>query len=101
MAVKLTHLQLIYGIAGAREKFEALTIHLIRSVRPHAETVRIVRGDGGIDAHEGSLADPAGVDVFQMKFFPNAIGESQKSQIRESFSTIASGTRFKAKSWTL
>ena len=57
MSVKLTHLQLIYGIAGAREQFEDLTIQLIRSVRSKAETIRIVKGDGGIDAHEGSLAN--------------------------------------------
>jgi hypothetical protein len=48
MAVKLTHLKLIYGNAGAREKFEELATHLIRSERPDVERIRIVRGDGGI-----------------------------------------------------
>ena len=42
--------------------------------------MRIVRGDGGIDAHEGSLADPAGVDVYQVKCFPHGLGESQKTR---------------------
>jgi len=101
MAVKLTDLQLIYGAAGARDKFEDLAVHLIRSERPVAEWVRIVRGDGGIDAHEGSLADPAGVDVFQVKFFPTGIGDSQKNQIRDSFNTAHDSKKFKAKSWTL
>jgi hypothetical protein len=101
MSVKLTHLQLIYGIAGAREQFEDLTIQLIRSVRPKAETIRIVKGDGGIDAHEGSLADKTGIDVYQMKFFPIAIGESQKAQIRDSFTTARKSDKFKAKTWTL
>jgi hypothetical protein len=101
MAVKLTHLQLNYGAAGARDKFEDLAVHLIRSERPDAERVRIVRGDGGIDAHDGSLADPAGVDVFQVKFFPAGIGDSQKSQIRDSFNTARDSRKFKAKSWTL
>jgi len=101
MAIKLTHLQLIYGPAGAREKFEELAVHLIRSERPEVERIRIVRGDGGIDAHEGCLADPAGVDVYQVKFFPEAIGDSQKAQIRDSFTRICTNKDFKAKTWTL
>jgi hypothetical protein len=101
MVTKLAYLQLIYGVAGAREKFEDLAVHPIRSERPDAERVRIVRGDGGIDAHEGSLADPTGVDIFQVKFFTDGIGESQKAQIRESFNTVKGGTVFKARSWTL
>jgi hypothetical protein len=101
MAVKLTHLQLIYGVAGARENFEDLTVQLIRSERPDAERVRIVRGDGGIDAHDGSLADPSGVDVFQVKFFPDGIGDSQKGQIRDSFSTVRDSKKFKTRRWTL
>lgn len=101
MAVKLTHLQLIYGVAGAREKFEELTAHLIRSERPDAERIRIVRGDGGIDAHEGNLTDPAGVDVYQIKFFPNGIGDSQKAQSRDSFNRVRESNTFTTKSWTL
>lgn len=65
MAVELTHLQLIYGVAGAREKFEDLCTHLIRSQHPHLERVRIVRGDGGIDAHEGGLTSTEGIDVLK------------------------------------
>jgi hypothetical protein len=101
MAVKLTHLQLIYGVAGAREKFEDLAVHLIRSERPDAGRVRIVHGDGGIDAHEGSLADPGGVDVFQIKFFPDGVGDSQKAQIRDSFKRTVEATAYKARTWTL
>jgi hypothetical protein len=101
MAVKLTHLLLLYGTAGAREQFENLVVQLIRSERPDAQRIRIVRGDGGIDAHEGSLADPAGVDVFQVKFFPDGIDNSQKAQIRDSFATARDSTKFKTRSWTL
>lgn len=101
MAVKLTHLQLIYGVAGAREKFEELTAHLIRSEHSDAERIRIVRGDGGIDAHEGNLTDPAGVDVYQIKFFPDGIGDSQKAQIRDSFNRVRESNVFTTKSWTL
>jgi hypothetical protein len=101
MAVKLTHLQLIYGVAGAREKFEELIAHLIRSERPDTERIRIVRGDGGIDAHEGNLTEPAGVDVYQIKFFPDGIGDSQKAQIRDSFNRVRESNAFTTKSWTL
>jgi hypothetical protein len=101
MAVKLTDLRLIYGVAGAREKFEDLTVQLIRSERPDAERVRIVRGDGGIDAHDGSITDPSGVDVFQVKFFPDGVGEAQKKQIRDSFSTARDSTKFRTRSWTM
>lgn len=101
MALKLTHLQLIYGAAGAREKFEELAAHLIRSERPDTERIRIVHGDGGIDAHEGALSDPEGVDVYQTKFFPDGVGDSQKAQIRDSFNRTGENKDFRTKSWTL
>lgn len=101
MAVKLTHLQLIYGVAGAREKFEELTVQLLHSQYPDVERIRIIRGDGGIDAHQGALTDTNGIDVFQIKFFPDGIGDSQQKQIRESFKRICDNNAFKSKSWTL
>ena len=101
MVHKLTHLQLIYGAAGAREKFEELTAHLIRSESPDTDRVRIVRGDGGVDAHDGALSDPLGVDVYQIKFFPERIGDSQKAQIRRSFNRARKNKDFRMKSWTL
>lgn len=101
MEVKLTHLQQIYGVPGAREKFEELTAHLIRSERPDAERIRIFRGDGGIDVHEGALSNPAGVDVYQMKFFPDGLDDSQKAQIRDSFHRAAENKDFRMKTWTL
>ncbi len=101
MVVKLTHLILHYGEAGAREQFDELAAYLIRSERPDVERIRIVHGDGGIDAHEGALSDPAGVDVFQMKFFPDGIGDSQKAQIRKSFKSARENKNCRTKSWTL
>lgn len=101
MTVNLRHLEILYGTMGAREKFEEMAGHLVRSQHPNAERVRIVRGDGGIDAHDGGLADPAGVDVFQMKFFPVGIDESQRGQIRDSFKRARDSKDFKTKSWTL
>ncbi len=101
MAVKLTDLQLIYGIAGAREKFEDLCAHLIRAEHPNLERVRIVRGDGGIDAHKGKLTSAEGIDIYQIKFFPAGISESQKNQIRESFKTICQANGLTINTWTL
>jgi hypothetical protein len=101
MPVNLRHLEILYGLVGARDKFEEMTIHLIRSKHPTARRVRIVRGDGGIDAHDGSLADPDGVDVFQIKYFPISIDESQRNQIRESFKRVRESKDFTTKSWTL
>jgi hypothetical protein len=101
MAISLRYLEILYGTAGAREKFEEMATHLIRSQHPSVERVRIHKGDGGIDAHDGRLSDPAGVDVFQVKYFPVQLGESQKSQIRESFKRARESQEFRAKSWTL
>lgn len=97
MAVKLIDLQLIYGVAGAREKFEELASHLVKAEIPEADKVRIKSGDGGIDVHVGELTDR--IEVFQCKFFPQGLDESRKGQIRDSFKTCR--TAFKLKRWTL
>jgi hypothetical protein len=101
MAVKLTHLQLHWGLAGAREKFEDMTAQLIHVERPNSQRVRVVKGDGGLDSFDGSLSDPNGIDVFQVKYFPNGIEKSQKNQIRESFAAARNSKKFKVKGWTL
>jgi hypothetical protein len=101
MAVKLIDLQLIYGVAGAREKFEDLAAHLVQKEQPNASKVRLERGDDGIDVHVGDLTNTAGIDVYQCKFFPQGLGESQKSQVRESFRRCRESANFKLKRWTL
>jgi len=101
MSVKLTHLQILWGLAGAREKFEEMADQLIHAERPDSQRVRIVKGDGGVDSFEGSLSDPGGIDVYQVKYFPEKIEDAQKKQIRESFATARNSKKFKVKSWTL
>jgi hypothetical protein len=101
MPIKLIDLQLIYGVAGAREKFEDLASQLVRGEQPNADKVRIVRGDGGIDIHVGELTDPDGIHVYQCKFFPQQLEDSQKSQIRKSFQGCRESDKFKLKKWTL
>jgi hypothetical protein len=101
MAVKLIDLQLIYGVAGAQEKFEQLVTQLVKGEYPTATKVRTVQGDGGIDVYVGEFTDPVGIDVYQAKYFLKEVGKSQKAQIRDSFTTIQCCSDFKAKSWTL
>jgi hypothetical protein len=101
MAVKLIDLQLIYGVAGAREKFEDLVAQLVKGEQPKADKVRIMQGDGGIDVHVGELTNPGGIDVYQCKFFPQGLDESQKGQIRKSFQGCRDSDQFTTKKWTL
>ena len=101
MPLKLASLQHFWGVAGAREKFEEMVSQLIHVERANSKRVRIVRGDGGLDSFEGDLTDPAGIDVYQVKYFPSGLGNSQKQQIRTSFSTVRGKKEFKVKSWTL
>jgi hypothetical protein len=101
MAVKLIDLQIIYGLAGAREKFEDLAFDLIKSEEPRALKVRVLQGDGGIDAHVNDLNDPTGVHVYQCKFFEKGLGDSQKDQIRGSFRRCRESEDYKLKRWTL
>src|SRR5687768_15519744 len=99
MAVKLIDLQLIYGVAGAREKFEDLSSQLVCAEHPAAARPRVSKGDGGIDVHVGELTSPDGIDVYQCKFFPLGLGEDQKGQIRKSFKTCREN--FKVRRWVL
>jgi hypothetical protein len=101
MAVKLIDLQIIYGLAGAREKFEDLAFDVIKSEEPRALKVRVSQGDGGIDAHINDLSDPGGVRVYQCKFFPKGLEETQKGQICASFKRCRESTDYKLKRWTL
>lgn len=101
MSVKLIDLQLIYGVAGAREKLEDLASQLVEREQPDVDKVRMVQGDSGIDVYSGDLTDPAGIDVFQCKFFPQGLDEVQKEQIRKSYRTCRDSTQFKVRRWTL
>jgi hypothetical protein len=101
MAVKLIDLQVLYGVAGAREKFERLIAKLLKAEHPQAVTIRVKQGDDGIDVYIGRFSDPAGIDVFQCKYFPQGVGESQRKQIRQSFTRVLNSKKFKARTWTL
>src|SRR6201995_1718132 len=69
------------GDEGARFKFERLVIQLAH-LKHKAMGVKANPGDWGIDALFGDLDGV--VAVWQAKFFPDEIGNSQKKQIRDS-----------------
>ncbi len=99
--VRFLDLQLLYGVAGAREQFEKLCAQLISSRYPNARSVRADGGDGGVDVFVGDQADPVGITVFQVKYFPNGLKESQKRQVRESFRQCRDNARFALREWIL
>lgn len=101
MAVKLIDLQLLYGIAGARDKFEDLCAKLVRSESPTATGIRVHRGDGGVDVYNGKFIGSEGIHVFQVKFFPSGLGKSQWDEVKKSFARCRTNTEFTAKKWTL
>jgi hypothetical protein len=101
MTLRLSHLEIHWGLSGAREKFEEMVSQLIHVERPDAQRIRVVQGDDGVDSYEGALTEVDGIDVYQVKFFPKGVGDDQKKQIRESFATARDSKRFKMKSWTL
>ena len=63
--------------------------------------MRILRGDAGIDVYIGELTDPDGIHVYQCKFFPQGLEDSQKSQIRQSFQRCRDNGKFRLQKWTL
>src|SRR5260370_18257837 len=99
--VRFLDLKLLYGVAGAREQFEKLCAQLICSLHPTARSVRADSGDGGVDVFVGDQADSAGITVFQVKYFPNGLKESQKRQVRESFRQCRDNARFALREWIL
>lgn len=99
MSVRILDLQLIYGVAGAREQFEKLVAALVESEEDSARRMEVSQGDGGIDIYVGDWSQP--IDVYQAKFFPNELGDPQKNQIRSSFRRCESDNRFSCKTWTL
>src|SRR6266849_5771 len=101
MAIRLLDLQLIYGIAGARERFEQLCADLISTEYSSAKEVRCEPGDGGVDVYVGDWADPEGISVFQVKYFPTGLGASHKDQVRQSFRTSIENDNFTVQRWTL
>lgn len=77
-----------HGIDGARGIFENVCVSLFQDIYGEScKSVQPSQGDGGIDVLIGDLPTPE--KVYQCKFFLGRLGDSQKSQIRQSFKTVS------------
>lgn len=88
-----------YGDAGAREIFETICVELYQTKFDEAHPIKVSQGDGGIDIYIGNFEEP--IDVYQCKYFIDGIGDSQKSQIRDSFKRAVTSSEYKLKNWYL
>lgn len=88
-----------YGDAGARVKFEKICVDLFQKLYSNAYPVREKQGDGGIDVFVGNFTDQ--IIVYQCKYFIDGIGESQKSQIRNSFKKAVESIDYTLGAWYL
>lgn len=91
-----------YGIESARIKFEEICEALIRKMYPdekvHGNDGFTGIGDDGIDIFiEGSES----IRVYQCKYFIDGFGNTQKSQIRDSFNRARLSKTFNVTEWTL
>lgn len=94
------YLLLKHGKEGARSVFEnACEKALKREFPEQAFKVEPNPGDEGIDVFVGDFTNV--IDVFQCKFFIDAIDESQKDQVTKSFKTAIESDKFKMKKWVL
>jgi len=101
MSINFRELENRGGLPGAREEFERVIVHLAYG-RHGAMAVLARLGDWGIDAFVGNLDGE--ISVWQAKYFPDAIEDEQKAQIRDSFkSAVEAGERHghKITAWTL
>jgi hypothetical protein len=97
----LIYLSIIYGShEAARKQFERLCVYLVKSRYPEANAIREAPGDGGVDVYVGSWSSQD-VHVFQAKYFPNGVGDSQQQNIRDSFRRAHSNPHFRMTRWTL
>lgn len=87
-----------YGTDGARDIFENICTRIFQNEYDNkAKSVRVSQGDGGIDILIGDL--PNTEAVYQCKYFPDELGDSQRSQIRQSYNTVCN--KYKVKRWML
>ncbi|AXQ23254.1 hypothetical protein BEN71_14720 [Acinetobacter wuhouensis] len=92
----------IYGnIQGAREGFEEVCRRIIKELYPNENVKRVElnQGDAGIDIFVGNILSE--IIIFQCKFHLNQLGDSQKSQIRESFKRIIENKDINCGEWVL
>jgi hypothetical protein len=72
---------------------------LLCRVHPSAVRIRASRGDGGIDVMVP--VDEGQVDIYQIKYFPTALDDSRKGQIRGSLRRITDNASVTVRNWYL
>ena len=90
------------GKEGARTAFERLIGQVVGLRYAGIKIVEANGGDWGLDVIVGEIDDV--LSVWQAKFFIDGVGESQKTQIRDSFKQVTAKARekgFKLDVWTL
>lgn len=90
------------GYPAARERFDNFMLALVAATRSNVRGMRSAPGDWGIDAFIGDLSDS--IAIWQAKFFPTEVGDSQQNQIRESYKSAkkaAADHKHKIITWTL
>ena len=86
---------------GAEHNFEHVVSEIFRATLPGAKQVRVYRGDEGVDTFTGDWGSSGQLDVYQMKFFTDKWGDSQKQQIKASYQKAAENKNYNLKTWTL
>lgn len=97
-----THLLRAGGDEAARIDFQRMISALVGATHPTATEVRPDPGDWGIDVFVGMLIDR--IAIWQSKYFYTSIGDSQKSQIRDSFDSAMKHSAkygYQVEAWTL
>ena len=88
---------------GGRALFEKLTQDVVSVANRNARHLEANGGDWGIDTYVGEL-DGGELAVWQAKYFPRGVGESQQAQIRASLTSVlkhAGEKGFTVAAWTL
>ncbi len=91
------------GRGGARDEFENLVVDIVHLKHPQVRGIGANPGDWGIDGFVGDMAG-GDVAVWQSKFFIDGVGETQKGEIRDSFTsarTHAEANGYRLTHWTL
>lgn len=84
---------------GARYIFENACDKSFKKEFEKSFSVKCNPGDEGIDIFVGDFDKP--LIVYQCKFFPESIGDSQKKQIRDSFKKAIESKEYELKEWNL
>lgn len=88
---------------GSREAFEGICLDLIRKKYERETNVQKIKphkGDHGIDIYVNNIGvEP--IHIYQCKYFRDSLGDSQKKQIRDSFSTVVCDEEYEVSEWTL